>query len=406
MAGRPRWRRDVTLFLVGQTISMFGTEVVQYAAMWYVTLESGSGTMLMLYSLFAFAPRALVAFFGGGLADRLNRKTVIIVSDAVIALVTAALAVWMLVGTHVMWGVFLAVMVRSIGGGFQLPAVNAVLPQIVPEGALMRVNSVNSTLQAGVLLVAPATAGVVYAAGGIVPTLAVDVVTAVIGIGLFLLVPVATVREGEDKPPFLRDLLDGVRYVATHRTVRWVLVVYAAIFLLTVAPSFLVPLRVTHMYGQSVWRLTALETGFAAGMTVAGAAMALCVANGRRVRMVVVSSLLLGASNIVLGWAPDFWWMCATFVAVGVMEPFFNTPARTLLQEKVDGDFLGRVFSFISILFAVATPLGMVVAGPLADAVSVEVVLVVSGVLTLVVIAAAVASPTGRVLLRKELPAR
>ena len=93
---RPRWRRDVSLFLSGQTISLFGSMLVQYAVMWHLTLETKSGLVLALAAIFGFLPQAIVSIFGGVWADRLNRKALIIAADASIAVTTLALAILML----------------------------------------------------------------------------------------------------------------------------------------------------------------------------------------------------------------------------------------------------------------------------------------------------------------------
>ena len=89
---RPGWRRDVTIFLSGQTVSLFGSMLVQYAVMWHLTLETKSGGVMALYAVFGFLPQAVISIFGGVWADRLDRKKLIIGADATIAVVTLALA--------------------------------------------------------------------------------------------------------------------------------------------------------------------------------------------------------------------------------------------------------------------------------------------------------------------------
>src|SRR5258705_7565627 len=93
---RPRWKRDTAVFLSGQSVSMLGSMLVQYAIMWYLTLETKSGVVLMLSAVFGMLPQAVVSIFGGVLADRLNRKRPIILADAAIAPPTLALALFMM----------------------------------------------------------------------------------------------------------------------------------------------------------------------------------------------------------------------------------------------------------------------------------------------------------------------
>lgn len=413
------WVRRVGLFLGGQTVSLFGSMLVQYAVMWYLTLTTKSGAVLMLYALFGMVPQALVSLFGGTLADRVNRKALIIASDATIAVTTAVLAAVMGAGRTDLWLIYAALTIRSIGAGFQTPAVSAVLPQLVPGDRLLRVNGVNTTIQSAMSLLAPAAAGAVYAAGGIVPTLWIDVVTAAIGIGVLASLPIprlsravsdegapagggGTAGDGTAAPSsYLQDLVAGVRYTFGHRLVRWMLMVYAIIFVLTVAPSLLTPLMMARSFadetwGDEVWRLTALEIAFSAGMLLGGAAVALWFQRRSREHMILAAAVVFGLLAIAIGLTTDLWVFLALMFATGVAVPFFSTPATTLLQEKVAPEYMGRVFSFVSVVLALGMPIGMIVFGPLADVVRVETLLVAAGAVTLLVVVGAGLSPDGR----------
>src|SRR4051794_22508022 len=195
---RLRWKRDTTLFLSGQTVSMFGSMLVQYAIMWYLTLETKSGVVLMASAIFGMLPQAIVSVFGGVWADRLNRKRLIIIADASIAATTLALALFMMSGYSELWLIFLTLAIRSIGAGIQQPAVAALIPQLVPTPHLLRVNGIYQSIQSAMMLVAPAAAGAIYAVAAtssgpdyaIVPIFFIDVVTAVIGIGFLLAIAV------------------------------------------------------------------------------------------------------------------------------------------------------------------------------------------------------------------------
>ena len=130
------WKKRVTVFLIGQTITTFGSFLVQYAIMWHLTLTTKSGVVLALAAVFGFLPQAIVSIFAGVWADRVNRKVMIIVADSAIALATFGLALLMLSGVDDLWLIFLVMAVRSVGAGVQSPAISALLPQIVPTDKL------------------------------------------------------------------------------------------------------------------------------------------------------------------------------------------------------------------------------------------------------------------------------
>ena len=151
------------MFLGGQTISLFGSMLVQYAVFWYLAIQFQSGVMMMLAALFGFLPQAVVSLFGGVWADRHNRKYLIIGADAAIALATLCLALIMLAGFTEPWLIFVALAIRSAGAGIQMPAVSALIPQITPMDQLIRVNGFLASIQSAMALLAPAAAGAIYA---------------------------------------------------------------------------------------------------------------------------------------------------------------------------------------------------------------------------------------------------
>jgi DHA3 family macrolide efflux protein-like MFS transporter len=394
---RPHWKRDVVVFLTSQTVSLFGSMLVQYAIMWHLTLVTKSGFVMALAAIFGFLPQALVSIFGGVWADRLNRKLLIIWADAAIAASTLALALFMLSGVTDLWLIYLTLAIRSTGAGIQMPAVSALIPQITPTDQLMRVNGINGSIQSAMALLAPAVAGVLYATASIVSIFFVDVVTAVIGIGLLATLAVPTIRRlGADHPSYFTDLIEGVKYVAHHAFVRWLLVVFAIVFVLIVAPSYLTPLMIVRTFGDEVWKLTVNELAFSIGMLLGGIVIAVWGGTKNRVTMIAISSLVFGALSIALGLSTNLWVFFSFMFLLGLAVPFFSTPSMTLLQERVEPDRQGRVFGFVGIVMAVAMPFGMVVFGPLADRFSVESLLIVAGVLLVVVIAVALLIPAGR----------
>ena len=406
----PGWLRNVVLFLGGQTVSLFGSMLVQYAVFWYLTITYQSGLVMTLAAVFGFLPQAVVSIFGGVWADRHNRKYLIMGADAAIALSTLALALIMMAGYDAVWLIFATMAIRSAGAGIQMPAVSALIPQIVPTRNLIRVNGINGSIQSAMALLAPAAAGALYAwasaasggtAASLVPIFFIDVVTAVIGVGILALIPVSTIRRAADtQTGYFADLVDGVRYIAHHAFVRWLLVLFAIIFLLTVAPSNLTPLMLVRSFpageAQNVVNLAVLEIAFSIGMVLGGILVASFFAQRSRIGLIVVSSLVFGVLSIGLGLSPNVWVFFGFMFLVGLAVPFFSTPSMTLLQETVEPERQGRVFGFVGIVMAVAMPVGMVVFGPLADIMPIEALLIAAGVLTFVVVGLAVWLPAGQ----------
>ena len=394
----PGWKKKVTVFLVGQTITTFGSLLVQYALLWHLTLTTKSGVVLALAAVFGFLPQAIVSIFAGVWADRVNRKVMIILSDSTIALATLGLAFFMLSGVDDLWLVFLVMAVRSVGAGIQMPAISALIPQIVPTDKLMRVNGINSSVQSSLLIIGPVAAAGIYSTVSLAAILFVDVVTAVIGLSLLATIAVPTLSRAasNDKPSYFTDLKEGLNYIFSHDLVRWVMVIYSIVFLLVVAPSNLSPLMLVRTFGGDVWLLTVLELSFGIGMVAGGALMAMFATKMDRLGLMVGTSILFGVLAVVMGFTTNLILFYTLFFLIGLAVPAFSTSSMTLLQETVEPERQGRVFGFVGIVMAVAMPLGMAVLGPLADIVSVEILLIATGALTVLIAVVAVLLPAGK----------
>ncbi|WP_138315829.1 MFS transporter [Rhodoluna limnophila] len=394
----PGWKKRVAIFMTGQTVSMFGSFLVQYAIMWHLTLTTKSGLVLALAAIFGFLPQAIVSIFAGVWADRVNRRKMIMISDSTIALSTLGLALLMLSGIDDLWLIYLVMAVRSVGAGVQMPAVSALLPQIVPSDKLMRINGINSSLQSALGLLAPVAAAAVYSTMSIVPIFFIDVVTAIIGVGLLATISVPTLERAasDEKPSYFADLKDGLNYIFTHDLVRWVMGVFAVVFLLTVAPSNLSPLFIVRNFGSEVWKLTVGEIAFSVGMALGGALLAVFANKVNRIGMIIGTSVFFGLLSVAMGFTTNLIVFYILFFIIGLAVPSFFTSAMTLLQETVEPERQGRVFGFVGIVISVAMPIGMAVLGPLADVYPVESLMIVSGLAMVVFALAAVLLPAGR----------
>lgn len=380
------WKRNTALFLGSQALSLLGSSLVQYALLWKVTLETRSSVMMTLYIVAGFLPTFLLSPFAGVWADRYDRRKIIILADAMIALVTLALAVAFTFRGTELWLFFLAAAIRSVGAAVQQPAVAALLPQLVPEDQLMRVNSIQGTLQSVNMLGAPALAGFLMSVAPLQVLFYIDVVTAALAITLVMLFvrvaprPRAPEQEGASQ---LKEIRDGFQYIRGHAHLVPFFGYLGFIMVLITPAAFLTPLQTARSFGDEVWRLTAIEMAFSVGMMLGGAALAAWGGFSSRMRTMVVSNLIMGACTVAMGVVPHFGVYLAAMGVFGVALPLFNTPATVMLQERVEPAYLGRVFSVMTMLSTALMPLSMLLFGPLGEVVSIERLLQVTGVLVI-----------------------
>ena len=176
------WLRNIVLFLSSQTISLFGSSLVQYAIMWHITLTTESGMMMTLYIICGFIPTFILSPIAGVWADRYNRKILIVLSDGLIAFATLILAILFIMGFDSIWLLFVMAAIRAFGAGIQTPAVGAILPQVVPKEKLTKVNGVNGSIQAIIMFVSPMVSAALLATTAIEIIFFIDVITAAIAI--------------------------------------------------------------------------------------------------------------------------------------------------------------------------------------------------------------------------------
>lgn len=381
------WKRNIVLFLTSQFISLFGSSLVQYSMFWYLTLKTESGVMMTLYILCGFVPTFLLSPFAGVWADRYHRKYLIMSADAGIALATLILAIVFMSGYEAVWLLFLMSAIRALGTGVQTPAVGAILPQIVPKEELTKVNGINSSMQAFISFVSPIVSAALLTWSTIEMIFFIDVATAAVAILVLLTllkIPKHQKAAETQSTGYFADFKEGLLYIRQHGFLK-IFFLFSAVFMILVAPAaFLTPLQVVRSFGDEVWRLTAIELAFSAGMMAGGVVMAAWGGFSNRVRTMALAGIIMGACTMALGIVPNFWIYLLFMAICGVSMPMFNTPATVLLQEKVDENYLGRIFGVFSMIATSMMPLGMLLFGPVADLIRIEWLLIGTGVLIMV----------------------
>lgn len=379
------WKKNTTLFITGQAITFFGSMVVQYAILWHITLKTQLGTMMTLFTIVGFLPMFFISPFGGVWADRFNRKLIVNISDGAIALVSLIVAFLLMVGyTHFSILLICAGM-RSLGQGVQMPAVGAIIPQIVPVEHLTRVNGIQSSIQSLCTLAAPMVSGVLMSFAPLETLFFLDVITAIIGISiLYFFVNVPNLEKSEEEKNgagYFHDLLEGLRYIRGHGFI-FRLILFCALFLIFVSPTaLLTPLQVVRNFGDEVWRLGAIEVAFSVGMIAGGILIAAWGGFRNRTFTMALSCFLFGIAAIGLGVTPNFWIYISIMGFAGIVLPLFNTPAAVLLQSTVKPEFMGRVFSVFTMVSSSMMPLSMLVFGPVADTININIILAGTGIL-------------------------
>ena len=394
---KPLFTKAVVLFLLSQNLSLFGSSVVGFAIIWYITLETSSGTFLMLATLTQMVPHLIISLYSGVWADRYDRKLLIMISDSFIALATLLLAFLFSLGYDSIWLILSVSVVRSIGSGVQSPAVNAIIPQLVEPQHLVRIQGINQSLNSALMLLSPAVGGLLLALFSLKASLYLDVITAALAVVVFSFIHVEKRLSSSTEQSMLHDIKSGLSYTFSNRMLRNLLICYAFSFFLITPAAILTPLMVERTFGSDVWRLTANEMVWTGGALLGGVLVSIKGSFSNKVRAIAFSLVAFGLCFALLGIAPNFLIYLIIMGIGGIFVPIINTAEIVMIQEISDEDKMGRVFSIVQLLSGSAIPLGIIFFGPLADTVSVESILVVSGILLALV---------GMIYARSTLPGR
>lgn len=392
-----RWQVRFFTIWGAQAISMFGTALVQFAVVWWLTRTTGSATTLALATLAAMLPGVLLGPLAGALVDRWDRRAVMIVADAVAALGVLALAALFATGSIQVWHVYAITLLRATMQTFQLPAMQASTSLIVPQEQLTRVAGLNQMLQGLTMIAAPPLGALLLSLLEVQGVLLIDVGTALLGILplFFFSIPRPPAAERAAGASVLADMGAGLAYIYRWPGLLILLCMAAAINLLVAPAMALKPILVTGHFGGDAVSLAIFESAFGVGVIAGG--VLLGVWGGFR-RRIVTSLLGIGAAGaglLALGLMPAgaYWGGVAAMGAVGSMLVLANGPLLAVMQATVAPEMQGRIFTLLGSVSGAMIPVGLLLAGPAADRLGVQAAYLAGGAICALMAVAAALTP-------------
>jgi DHA3 family macrolide efflux protein-like MFS transporter len=399
--GSHGWMAPFFLIWSGQAASLLGSQLVQFALIWWLTQTTGSATVLATAVLVSLLPQIVLGPLAGAIVDRWNRRLVMMLADSLIALATVGLAVLFWTGVVQVWHVYALMLLRSAFGLFHWSAMQASTSLMVPKEHLSRIQGLNQMLN-GVMNIGSAPLGALLLLWlpmqGI---LAIDIVTAAIAVTclFFVAIPQPERRlsdqSGESKTGLWQDVGDGLRYVWAWPGLMLIAGLATLINLLLNPTNALQPLLVTNHFHGGAFQLAWMESAWGVGVVVGGLTLSAWGGFRRRVVTSLVGIMVLGAGMAALGMIPasGFWVAVAVLFVVGFTGPMIDGPLFAVLQSVVAPEMQGRVFLLVISMAKAISPLGLIIAGPLADRFGVQIWFLAGGILTGVLGAAALLIP-------------
>lgn len=372
------WKKTYFLVWIGQAFSLLGSELVQFSLVWYLTRETGSAAVLAFASFIALVPRVILNPIAGALVDNWNRQRVMIFADAGIAVATMLLTLLFWLDWIELWHIYAIMFLRSLGGGFHWPAMQASTSLMVPKKHLARISGLNQTLRGILNVTAPVIAAILIESIPLYGIFSIDVITAIIAISplLFVTIPQPQKQEPALSSPkkVFSDIKQGFKYMIGWKGLLYLsLAATIANFLLSPGYTF-TPLLVKNHFGGTAIDLSLLESGFGIGVILGGLVLSAWGGFKRNIFTTLsgIIGLAFGTAMVAAAGINQFNLAVAGMTVAGFMQPIANGPIFAIIQTHVEPSMQGRIFSLLESMVSAMMPLSMIMAAPIADRIGVR----------------------------------
>jgi DHA3 family macrolide efflux protein-like MFS transporter len=367
---------------VGQALSLLGSQLVQFAIIWYLTQTTNSATTLAIASMMGLLPQVLLSPFIGTWVDRGNRRLILIAADSTVAFATLLLALLFVTGAIQIWHIYLALFIRAVAGGFHQSAFGASVVLLVPKEHLARVQGFNQALYGGLNILSAPLGAYLLSVLSMQGMLGIDVGTALFAISILLFVRIPQPERTAQTPPtFWQDFQAGFRYILAWRGLVILLGLVMVINFFYSATEPLTPLLITNHFRGGAGQLGWWLSSFAGGTVLGGLVLGVWGGFKRKVITAQLGLILMGVSTAIVGIVPSDLFVLGLIAnsLVGFLLPIINGSFGATLQAAIAPDMQGRVFAFILSAAMLVSPLALMIAGPFADAFGIQLWFLIAG---------------------------
>ena len=362
--------QDMKTFLViwiGQLVSMLGSGLTSFALGVWIFAQTGKATPFAMTVLLGNLPRILLLPVAGSLADRWNRRRIMILADVGNALVTISVFALLLFGNLQFWHIYLIVTLGSIFSAFQEPAHTASITMLVPKKDLPRANGMMQMGQALEMIITPVIAGVLFVTIGLSGILIIDFVTFLFAVGALLLVRIPQPKlteHDEKKASVWSDAKFGWNYLKARPGLFGLLWYFAMVnFLLNWSAVLMGPMILSRFNAST---LGTIQMFVGLGM-LAGGILSSIWAPKRRISAVIAFIGLALVGMLIAGLRPSPFIVGAGLFWLMIFIPLASASSQAVFQSKVAPEVQGRVFSIRGMISRSVMPIAFLIAGPLAD---------------------------------------
>lgn len=369
------WKRQFATIYAGQAFSLLGSAAVQFAIIWWLTIQTQSAITLTIASLFAFLPNLLIGPFAGVFIDRYNRRTVMIAADGLVAFTSVILGMaFLLTEVPPVWFIYIMLFLRGLGNTFHGPAMQAAIPMLVPTEMLTKAGGWGNMINSISNMLGPVLGAALLAFFPIASIMLLDIAGAVLAIVCLLFVTFPYIPQAGDKIRVFFNMKIGFQAMRGNKPFMAAFVPLVLNNVLYIPLVSLFPLLVyTHFMGES-WNNSIVQFFYAGGLLFSSTIIGVWGGMKKRFFMMSMAIGIVGAASLVSGALPSsgFWVFAICCFVMGSSGTFIGVPFMAYAQESFPPEKLGKVFSMWFTTMSLAMPVGLLVAGPVSEVVGVD----------------------------------
>lgn len=361
--------RTFYILLATQTLSLIGSQMTGIAIGIQVFNETGAVLPFALLKIAYAIPIILAVGFAGVIADRWDRRRVLIIADAGQALASLLLLLSLISGQFQLWHLYAIVFLQSLFAIFQYPAFQASVTMLVPDAHRDRANAIQQITNPAAGIVAPALAGILFSVVGVGGIIFIDLLTFAVGILVIMLIhiprPPASI-EGKARNSFWQEMTMGFRVLWQRRPLFYLIASIMGVnFLWNMYSVLQTPYILSTTHSEAV--LGILLSVASAGFLVGGMIMSLVRIRNNRMRIMLPAIAAIGGFMLLFGLMPSPLLMAVMLFLFYMPHPVVNTLLTSILQLKTPPDTQGRVFAAVTQLAVLTAPIALLFSGLLAD---------------------------------------
>jgi len=377
------WKKVFTIIWTGQFFSHLSSSVVNFASILWLSFETKSAEVLAFAAIFSMLPQAIIGPFTGVLVDRWNRKHIMIISDAFIALCALILAIMFYMGKVEVAYVYVLLALRSVGTAFHSPSMQASVPLLAPEDQLTRISGINQMILSVSSIAGPALGALMITYLDMTYVMLFDVVGALIACTslMFVVIPNPKKKATIENPHIFREMREGFQEISGNKGLVWLFTfsVIIMFFLMPVAVMF--PLMTLEHFNGTAFQMSIIEMIWGIGMVLGGGILGFKQFRINPVVMINFTFVLLGLSFLLSGVLPPNGFIVFVILTAfgGIAGAIYSALFTATIQRVVAPEALGRVFSLYGSVAIIPSLIGLTATGFIADNIGIDFAFIISG---------------------------